>query len=187
MAEVMKAGIIAAPEILEILESSEAGFEVEDPTLATLVTEAIRVKRDIVQEDPFEHGRRAVLNLGHTFGHAVEQVSNYEIRHGEAVAMGIVAACHLSSSLSFCSPSLQNRVESLLARLHLPARIPANLPPQTLYQAMGSDKKKTAGKLRFVLLRGVGEVFITGDVPESSVMSSLASLGAGRQLAEKRN
>jgi shikimate kinase/3-dehydroquinate synthase len=179
MAEVLKHGLIAAPHILNRLEQGiwDAPTAMESlPALQSLVTEAIQVKRDVVQDDPFEQGRRAVLNLGHTFGHAIEQVSGYTIRHGEGVAMGLVAAAHLSATLGHCSPALQQRIEQLLQRLHLPLKIPSALAPESLYQAMGSDKKKAAGKLRFVLLRGIGDAFVTDEVPEAAVLSTLRKL-----------
>lgn len=182
MAEVIKAGVIADPDLFARLErGAQLGPAYDTASagaLASLVTDAIRVKRDVVQEDPFEKGRRAVLNLGHTFAHAIEQVSAYAIRHGEAVAMGLVAAAHLSHSLGYGSPLLQSRIEAVLENANLPGRIPANLPAAALYKAMGSDKKKAAGKLRFILMREVGDVFVASDVPRQAVMGTLEALGA---------
>ncbi len=117
-----------------------------------------------------------MLNLGHTFGHAVEQVSGYTVRHGEGVAMGLVAAANLSARLGHCSPGLQPKIEAALTRLNLPTRIPPHLPLPALYQAMSSDKKKVAGRLRFVLLRGVGDVFVADDVVETAVLATLESV-----------
>jgi shikimate kinase / 3-dehydroquinate synthase len=177
MAEVVKHGLIANPDLFERLMIND--FGVDDALiidLQSLILDAIQVKRDVVQEDPFEQGRRATLNLGHTFGHAIEQVSGYAIRHGEGVAMGLVAAANLSARLEYCDPALQSRIEAVLTRLHLPTRIPANLPHDKLYRAMGSDKKKAAGHLRFILLRGMGDVFVTGDVPETAVYASLSAV-----------
>ncbi len=153
-----------------------AGDRLLRADLQTLVTRAIRVKRDVVEEDPYEAGRRAVLNLGHTFGHAVERVSGYAIRHGEAVAMGLVAAAHLSAALEECQPSLPPKVEAALIGLGLPTRIPPNLNPQALYAAMGSDKKRQAGRLRFVLIHDVGDVFVRDDVPAAMVMEVLQKM-----------
>ena len=171
MAEVIKHGLIGDVDLFKRLEigDSLASFQ-------SLVTRAIRVKQLVVQEDPFEHGRRAALNLGHTFGHAIEQVSQYRIRHGEAVAMGLVAAANLSARLGYCSPDLQGRIEAALEYANLPVRIPADLPPQAQYRAMFSDKKKAAGKLRFILLRDVGDVFVADDVPETAVLETLAAV-----------
>ncbi len=167
MAEIIKHGLIANPKLFQ--KMSTVNYQL-------LVHEAIQVKRDVVQEDPFEQGRRAVLNLGHTFGHAIEQVSGYAVRHGEGVAMGLVAAANLSARLEHCDPSLQTRIEAVLQQLDLPTRIPANLPLANLYKAMGSDKKKSAGRLRFILLRDVGDVFMTDEVGETAVMATLSQM-----------
>jgi 3-dehydroquinate synthase len=182
MAEVVKHGLIADPAILDRLERDplqlRPGDVASSSALSTLVADAIRVKRDIVQEDPFEGGRRAVLNLGHTFAHAVEQISHYQVGHGRAVAMGLVAATHLSISLDFAAHPLQQRIEALLNRLNLPTRIPAVLSPEALLQAMSSDKKRAAGQRRLVLLRSIGNPFVTGDVTESQILRALAALRA---------
>ncbi len=176
MAEVVKHGLIAGGELVEKLISSEEAANFTNDTNFSLIVEAIGVKRDVVQADPFERGRRAVLNLGHTFGHAIEQVSGYAIRHGEGVAMGLAAAANLSARLGHCAPDLQTMIEAVLTRINLPTRIPAQLAAADLYAAMFTDKKMAAGQLRFVLLRGVGDVFVTADVPETAVLETLAEM-----------
>lgn len=195
LAEVAKHGLIADRVLWQRLMMEEWHFDPrrlsEDRLLRadlhSLVTRAIEVKRRVVEEDPYEQGRRALLNLGHTFGHAVEQVSGYAIRHGEAVAMGLAAAAHLSAALGECSPSLPGLVEMVLTRLGLPIHIPPlvngrSLDPAALFAAMGSDKKKKAGRLRFVLIHDIGDVFIRDDVPEAAV---LAALKAARMTTEE--
>jgi 3-dehydroquinate synthase len=178
MAEVIKHGLIGNPELFERLESGDWRLTPQSPasTLHSLISTAIEVKRAVVQEDPFENGRRATLNLGHTFGHAIEQVSGYRVRHGEGVAMGLVAAANLSARLEDCDPALQNRIEKVLQAQGLPIRIPAEFDPEGIYKAMFSDKKKAAGKLRFILLRDVGDVFVSGDVVETAVMDSVTAV-----------
>lgn len=173
MAEVIKHGLLGNSALFEQLNQPSALASLKE-----LVATAIEVKRDVVQEDPFERGRRATLNLGHTFGHAIEQVSGYQIRHGEGVAMGLVTAANLSARLGHCDPTLQNRIERVLKIHNLPTRIPAQFSPTAVYQAMFSDKKKAAGKLRFILLREVGEAFIAGDVTETAVLESLTAVQA---------
>ena len=144
--------------------------------LQSLVSNAIQVKRDVVQEDPFEQGRRATLNLGHTFGHAIEQVSGYAIRHGEGVAMGLMLAANLSARLGYCAPSLQDEVEQLLIAHALPTRVPSEFATSDLYEAMWTDKKKAAGKLHFILLRAIGDAFVTGDVEKTAVLQTIDAL-----------
>ncbi len=178
MAEVVKHGLISNPDLFERLEIGDWRLDIGDSllNLQPLVATAIEVKRDVVQEDPFEQGRRATLNLGHTFGHAVEQVSGYRVRHGEGVAMGLVAAANLSARLELCDPALQGRIEAVLQAQNLPTRIPAEFEPKAIYQAMFSDKKKAAGKLRFVLLQDVGDVFVMDNVAETAVLATLTAV-----------
>jgi 3-dehydroquinate synthase len=181
MAEVIKSGLIGAPALFERLEKGEGAVVRESAvhTLQSLVVETILVKQEVVEADPFESGRRALLNLGHTFGHAIEQVSGYRVSHGYGVAMGLMAAARLSAVLGNCDPALERRIEQVLLKHHLPVRIPADLPTASMVQAMGRDKKKTAGQIRFILLRDVGDVFIGKDVPESAVGEVLEGLKEG--------
>lgn len=167
LAEVVKHGIIGAPHILDWLESGQWEWP-------ALVREAIAVKKAVVEEDPFERGRRAVLNLGHTFAHALEVVSEYTLPHGEAVAVGLVLATRLAVRLGLADSALAERVERLLRRLGLPVHYPAD--PEAVWQAMQGDKKKRRGRLRFVLPRAVGDVIVTGDVSEVEVKALLQTL-----------
>lgn len=182
MAEVVKHGLILDPVLFRRLEIEDWGGENAAQSslshLQSLVVQAIQVKREVVQSDPFEHGRRALLNLGHTFAHAVEQVSRYRVAHGPAVAMGLVAAANLSARLGYCDLALQPRLEALLRRLNLPTRIPADLPLPALYQAMFQDKKKAGNRLRFILLRDVGDVFIDEAVESDDVLAAMTAVQA---------
>ncbi len=167
MAEVVKHGIIDAPDLFAQLEES-------GPTSMThMVADAVRVKVRVVEEDPFEQGRRAHLNLGHTFGHALEQVSHYAIRHGEAVAIGMVAAAQLSAALELSTPDLLPRIERLLDRLGLPTRAPGYAVDDVL-AAMGHDKKRAGKTLRFVLPRGVGDVCVVDSPGDDLVRAAVA-------------
>lgn len=178
MAEIIKHSLIVETDLLAKIENGNWRFgrgelQTRLPDIQDLVSQAIQIKIRIIEEDPFEHGRRAVLNLGHTFAHAIEQVSGYAIGHGEAVAMGIVAAAHLSARLGYCSSEIQPRIESMLVNAGLPTRIPRMLEPDRLLNAMRSDKKRAGGHLRFVLLRNVGDVFISSAVAENAVIETI--------------
>jgi len=129
-----------------------------------------------VQADPFEQGQRSILNLGHTFAYAIEQVSNNAYRHGEAVSLGLVAAANLSARLGFCDISLQERIETILESVNLPTRIPSDLKPDVLLQAMQRDKKKRAGQLRFILIRGIGQAFVSDEVSNDEIMGTISAL-----------
>lgn len=183
MAEVIKHGLIGGGNLFERIKHSSWKWEPRSkkPPLAVLqdlVAQAIQVKIQIVQEDPFDRDRRVVLNLGHTFAHAIEQVSNYTIYHGQAVAMGMIAAANLSARLGHCPAELEEQIAAILADAALPCRIPATISPEAVMQAMHRDKKKREGHLRFVLLRDIGDVFLSEAVPPSIIMETLATLTA---------
>jgi len=181
MAEVIKHGLLADTDLLQKVENGNWSYELNTghtmyPELQTLVAQAIQVKIAVVQEDPFEQGPRSILNLGHTFAYAIEQVSSDQIRHGEAVAMGLVAAANLSARLGYCSKELQKRIELALGKVSLPIRIPKTLSPDSLLEAMSSDKKRVAGQLRFVLLRDIGHAFVTDGVPQKDILATLKEI-----------
>ena len=181
MAEVIKHSLIADTELLNKIEAGnwkrEPGvLQPSLPELQAMVAQAIQVKVRIVQEDPYDKGIRNILNLGHTFAHAIERITGHAIRHGEAVAMGLVAAANLSVRVGYCSSALQNRIEALLEATALPTRIPGHVSPDGLLQAMRADKKKKAGRLRFVLLRDIGDVFVTDEVERKAVLETLKEL-----------
>jgi 3-dehydroquinate synthetase len=181
MAEVIKHGLIAESNLLEQVEQGHWAKNWDrSPSyigeLQRLVAQAIQVKINIVQADPFEQGQRSILNLGHTFAYAIEQVSKNAYRHGEAVSMGLVAAANLSARLGYCDISLQSRIEDLLERVSLPTRIPSQIKPDALLQAMQHDKKKRAGQLRFILLRGIAETFVSGEVANTEVLATISAV-----------
>jgi 3-dehydroquinate synthetase len=168
MAEVLKHGLLADEGLLDpTLHNREGAGE--------LVTRAVRVKVDVVQRDPFEQGERAHLNLGHTFGHAIEQATGYQWAHGEGVGFGLLAAVTLSHRLGLCDMALVDRVDDVLMRAGLPRRTDG-LDPDAIWAAMATDKKWRGGRSRFVLLRGVGGPLIMEDVARSDVVDVLNSL-----------
>jgi len=181
MAEVIKQSLIGDPDLFARIENGswirKAGeLQPAMAELQTLVAQAIQVKISIIQEDPFDRSRRAVLNLGHTFAHAIEIVTGHAVRHGEAVAMGLVAAANLSARLGHCTAELQSQIEAALESAALPTRIPGDVKPQRLLKIMASDKKRKAGRLRFVMLRAIGDVFVTDKVDQKAVIETLQEL-----------
>jgi len=167
MAEVVKHGVIADPDLF-----AQVG-QFPPQNLAELVRRAIAVKIQIIEADPYERGRRAALNLGHTVGHAVEHVSNYAIRHGEAVAIGMVAEARLAEHLGMAEAGLSETIGETLARLGLPTAIPAGMERRLIIQAMGVDKKKAGGRLRFALPLRIGEVVTGVEVSDFSWLEAL--------------
>jgi shikimate kinase/3-dehydroquinate synthase len=182
MAEVIKHGVIGAPDLFAELEASSPDSQHPIPDTQYLISNhqlarALRVKIEVVEQDPFEGGRRAVLNLGHTLGHALEQLSGFALRHGEAVAIGMVAAARIAQKLGRADPSLPHRITSILEAWGLPTRCPP-YDAESIWQAMAHDKKRKGHSLRWVLPHAIGHVEIVADVPPHVVKSVLHSLGA---------
>jgi 3-dehydroquinate synthase len=160
LAEVVKYGMIAEPALLDYLEANHRAVLRHEPEmLAHLVERSCAIKAAVVGEDEREAGRRAILNYGHTVGHAIEAVAGYgAYRHGEAVAIGMAAAGWLSVRHHGLPEADRRRVEALLRALELPVRLRAPLPAEALLEAMLHDKKAAAGELRFVLAAAPGRV-----------------------------
>jgi 3-dehydroquinate synthetase len=180
MAEMIKHGVIGDSALFAELESGQGDREARGgEEWADRIAQALRVKIDIVEQDPFEQGRRAVLNLGHTVGHALEKQSGFALRHGEAVSIGMVAAARIAVELGRADVSLADRVEAILSAWGLPVRCPP-FEADAILQTIGHDKKKRGSALRWVLPRALGQVEIATDVPQETVRSVLCGLGAKR-------
>ena len=165
MAEVIKHGLLADPALLDpALWVPERAEE--------LIARAVQVKIDVVEQDPYEKNIRAHLNLGHTFAHAVENVSHYAWAHGEAVGIGLVAAGKLSHRLGLCGAEIPTLIEDTVAELGLPTRL-SGLDGDALWAAMATDKKWQAGKSRFVLLKGAQQPAIVEGVSRADVLAVL--------------
>ena len=175
-AEIIKHGIIGDPALFERLEARP---ELRPPSLALtdILAAAIQVKVDVVEDDPYERGRRRVLNLGHTFAHAFEVLSDYRLRHGHAVAVGMVVAARAAEAMGLCRPELPERLEALLRAFGLPTRVP-DFQPEAIWQAMALDKKKRGSRLRFVLPRALGDVIVTEEVARELVLAALGELSS---------
>ena len=169
LAEIVKHGILGAPDLFRQME------EKGPANLTQMIADAVRVKVDVVIEDPFERGRRATLNLGHTFGHAIEQVSGYRLRHGEAVAVGTVAATRMAVALNRCDAETASRIESCLDKLGLPTTV-SGLDLDEVYAMMFQDKKRSGKMLRFIIPLTIGDVVIIDDPGARLVRAALASV-----------
>ena len=169
LAETVKHGILGAPDLFRQMER-------EGPAnLTQMIADAVRVKVEVVIEDPFERGRRATLNLGHTFGHAIEQVSGYSLRHGEAVAIGTIAAARMAVALDRCDAETASRIENCLGRLELPTKA-SGLNLDEVYAMMFKDKKRSGRMLRFIIPQAIGDVVIIDNPGEQVVLDALASV-----------
>ena len=179
LAEVVKHAVIADAGLFEWLEENERATTRREPgALSHLVRRCCEIKADVVGRDERESGLRAILNFGHTIGHALEALTAYRsLRHGEAVSVGMVAAARAAQLLGMFSREEGGRIERLLAKLRLPTRIPAT-PVSDILAAIRSDKKAVAGAPRFVLPRGIGRVEVVSGVNEAALVRALTDLGA---------
>lgn len=176
-AEALKHGIIASPDLFHKLGSlSLQGSDWAGDVGAEVIAQAQGVKIQLIEEDPLERGRRILLNLGHTAGHAIEAVSHYKVRHGDAVAAGLVASAHLAVAQGMASEALIEEITTTLEHLRLPSRIPP-YSVDALLRAMETDKKRDGGHLRWVLPLSVGAAD-TATVPVRAVRQTLLALGA---------
>ena len=174
-AEVIKYGAIMDAPFLDWLESNaDSLLGRNDALLAEAIARSCAHKAAIVERDPLEHGERALLNFGHTFAHAIESEQGYGgLNHGEAVAIGMVLAARLSTTLGFAPAADGDRLRGLLARFGLPVAPPAGLAADALLARMRLDKKAQAGGLRFVLWDRAGAARIVPDVAEAAVLDVL--------------
>ncbi len=181
MAEVIKYGLLGDPALFTELEAEPLAQDSE--RLAGVVRRCCALKARIVEADEREtakEGGRALLNLGHTFGHAIENVAGYgQYLHGEAVAIGLAAAARLSQKLGYIGDGDVSRIERVLAAHGLPVRLRGPLAFADLHAAMTRDKKVRAGGLRFVVLRQLGEAATQGGIEPQLVEASFRAVGAG--------
>ena len=175
VAEVIKYGLIRDAEFFYWLEKNLVSLLKRDPrALAHAISRSCRAKAEIVALDERESGLRAILNLGHTFGHAIETGLGYGTwLHGEAVAAGMVMAADLSHRLGWLVKDDLDRIERVVAAAGLPVRSPAALPETKLRELMAVDKKVEAGRVRFVLLQAIGRATVTADIPPSVLDETL--------------
>jgi 3-dehydroquinate synthase len=168
MAEVVKAGLIGDAELFTSLE---AGAVPGSDRLPAQVAAAVRVKIDVVSEDERESGRRAILNFGHTLGHALEAASGYQLLHGEAVSLGMVAALALGEARGVTEPGLGARARALLGKLALPVDVKARVSTEVLAR-IEVDKKRRSDKVRFVFVPRAGEAVLE-DIPMPELKQQL--------------
>lgn len=173
IAEVIKHGIIGDTRLFAGLGTQEYSEQRSAETSSELIERALRVKIEIVERDPFEENIRAHLNLGHTFGQAVERLANYQMRHGYAVAMGISVAAGLAANQNLCSPNTRDEIISLFQKFELPTHVPREFSAEQILDAMRTDKKIRDGKLRLILPREIGRVEIFDDVPRKEIVTAL--------------
>lgn len=178
LAESVKHALIHDESFLSWHEDHvEQLLSLEAEVLAELIERNIRIKASFVERDAREQcGSRIMLNFGHTIGHAIELCSAYRLRHGECVALGMIASCRLSQRLGLLSTQQVERVTELLERLGLPTVLSDKIASDVILSAMKRDKKRQAGRIRMVLLNGLGDSVVRDDVPEEMLLAAYESL-----------
>ncbi|MDH4101266.1 MAG: 3-dehydroquinate synthase [Nitrospirota bacterium] len=175
LAEVVKYGVISDKSLFDYLEEAiEDILALREQDLTRIIKRSCEIKAEVVGQDERESGLRAILNYGHTVGHAIETATGYtRYLHGEAVAIGMIAAARLAVALGRCDKSVTSRIEALLHRGGLPVCVPSDLPPRQLVELTGGDKKAVEKKARFILPSRIGQVDITDDWDETTLESVL--------------
>ncbi|MBX7245410.1 MAG: 3-dehydroquinate synthase [Candidatus Sumerlaeaceae bacterium] len=180
-AEIIKYGVIYDAALFDYLEKNVTrALKLESEPLLHVTRRSCEIKAAVVGQDEFEGGLRAILNFGHTFAHAIESVGEYKERqfHGQAVAIGMVAAGELACRLGMFSAGEQARLVKLIETAGLPTRIPEGMKAEQIVEGMKSDKKVVSGRQRFVLPTRLGEVVLRDDVETPAVLKLLRDLGA---------
>ena len=171
LAEVIKYGVIRDAEFFVWLEANlTALLDQQEAALVHAIGRSCQIKAEVVQADEREAGERALLNFGHSFGHALEALTRYETYlHGEAVAIGMVMAADLSARIGWMSDTDAGRIRDLIEAAGLPVQVKTDIGVEPMLKTMGMDKKVVDGQLRLVLSRGIGHSELTDKVAESTL------------------
>jgi 3-dehydroquinate synthase len=175
MAEVVKYGVIRDPELLELLTQRGEAMTQNPADLGYIVQRSCEIKAEVVAADEYETtGLRAILNYGHTVGHALESVTQYRrYKHGEAVAIGMMAAACIGEQVGVTPPEVRTSLKAALTAQQLPTVYPADIDIETILPLLGRDKKAEAGKAKFVLARRLGDVTLWGDVSDEAIWAGI--------------
>ncbi len=179
--EIIKHGLIKDMAYYQYLHSHyEEICRRDRDVLEEVVAGSCEIKRQVVENDPKEQGERALLNFGHTLGHAVEKLMNFGMLHGECVALGMVAATYLSARRGYITQEEYTRVVDTIRKLHLPVTV-SGLDAQEVIEVSKSDKKMDAGQIRFILLKELGQAVITTDVTVEEMKEALEQILGGNK------
>ena len=181
MGEIVKHGLIKNRDYYQwICEHADAIRERDLKVCEQLILVSCQIKRDVVEKDPTEQGERALLNFGHTLGHAIEKLMNFKLAHGQCVALGCLAAAHISAKRGMITDAEVDQMRKAFATFDLPVSTSGyGLDPKEVIQATKNDKKMEAGAIKFVLLRQVGEAYIDRTVTEAEMEEALEWLAGG--------
>lgn len=188
-AEVVKYGLIRDAKFFDWLEDNiEKLVNRDADELAYIIEQSCSNKAEVVAEDEMESGIRAILNLGHTFGHAIETGLGYgKWLHGEAIALGMLMAADLSHRMGWVSEDITDRIEKMLVKLNLPVALPDDLDPEKMRELMSVDKKAKDGMLFLILLKGIGEAVVTDEFNEDLLMETLHHFASDNGSPAEKN
>lgn len=181
-AEIIKYGVIWDGKFFDWLEQNlERTLALKPDAIAHAVRTSCEIKAKVVGSDERESGLRAILNYGHTFGHAIESLGEYQERqfHGQAVAIGMCCAADLAVDMRLLAPEDATRIEALIRRAGLPVAVPVELAPDDIWDRMHVDKKASGGRVRFILPRSLGQVELRADVEKEQVIEVLRRRQSG--------
>jgi 3-dehydroquinate synthase len=174
MAEVIKSAVIQDSPFFTFIEASlDKIKQMDDDALEEVVFRSASIKANVVAQDELDMGLRNILNFGHTVGHAIETVSDFEVEHGQAIAMGMMAAARIAQKKGFLDSGELTRLKGVMSGAGLPTEMP-DLDNKKIIQAIRHDKKIIAGRIRFVLPKAIGNVFVTDEVSLSLLEEVLA-------------
>ena len=174
LAEIVKYGVIADSKLFEFMETHDKDIlNLDQKCLAHIIETSCAIKAEVVEKDERESHYRMILNFGHTFGHAVESLTQYsQFVHGEAVSIGMVRAAELSYAMGKCSEETPRRLESLLKNLGLPVEMP-DLDSASVIESLYHDKKTMERKIKFILVKEIGSIEIMDQVSEAEILKAL--------------
>jgi 3-dehydroquinate synthase len=176
MGEVIKHGFIMDASYVDFIESNIQGILSLDHTIISeLIGTSCKIKSIVVSEDEREHGLRAILNYGHTIGHAIERLKNFEMLHGECVAIGILAAAHISLKLNQLNSLDYNRIKSIIESFNLPTKV-TGLEVETVYNELFYDKKTSHQQLNFILLDSIGKCYQNKSLDQAIILEGIKSV-----------
>ena len=177
LAEIIKYGIIDDEKLFCLLEENMESVKRKDPALLIKIVECCcRIKKAIVEIDEKEQGLRRILNYGHTLGHALEAQSNFTFSHGEAVALGMIAAARISENVGYLDSACRERIEDLIQESGLPCRIPKDVAAGEIISRLKMDKKKEGDIIHFVLLKKIGMPFVNGGIDNAIITAVIEGM-----------
>ena len=177
MGEVIKHGLIKDEAYYEFLVNNFNEINDREPEiLERVIKRSLEIKRDVVEKDPFEQGERAILNFGHTLGHAIEKYMDFKLSHGECVALGSIAACYISYQRGYLSTEEFYEVRDMYMPFNLPISLDDDADPEAILEATLSDKKMQGGKIRFILLKKIGKAVIDPTVTKEEMLAGIKQL-----------